>query len=97
LAAGVAVSPTFGFGISRKESKRPEILNAPQIETLLLEAKRRNHPWRCIWEGAYHLGFRSGEGIELRAKDVDLFERRVYLERQYNSFSKKVDILKDGE
>ncbi len=97
LLKGVTVSPTYGFGISRKESKRPEILNGPQIETLLLEAKLRNHPWRTIWEGAYHLGFRSGEGQELRAKDVDFSERMVCFERQYNTSTKQVEDLKDDE
>lgn len=95
LLKGVTVSPTYGFGISRKESKRPEILSADQVDFLISEARRRNHPWRTIWEGVYHLGFRSGEAQELRAKDVNLAERMVYLERQYNTFTKSVEPLKD--
>ncbi len=94
---GVTVSPTYGFGISRKESKRPEILNAEQVDILLTEARRRNHPWRTIWEGVYHLGLRSGEAQELRAKDVSLSERMVYLERQYIVGLKTPQDLKDDE
>ena len=97
LLKGVTVSPTYGFGISRKESKRPEILNVGQVDKLLFEAKRQNHDWKTIWEGCYHLGFRSGEGYELRAKDVDLGERMVYLERQYNITTRTIEGLKDGE
>jgi len=95
LIPGASISPTHGFGISRKESKRPEILNVSQIEFLLTEAYRQNHLWRQIWKGAYHTGARTGELYQLKAKNVDLVERKITLEEQWTSGS--VEPLKDGE
>lgn len=97
LIPGASMSPTHGFGISRKESKRPEILNASQIEFLLTEAHRLNHPWRYIWNGAYHTGARSGELNQLKAKHVDLVEKKITLEEQWSFASRSVEPLKDGE
>ncbi len=97
LLKGISHSPTFGFGISRKQSKRPEILNHEQVAFLLSEARERKHFWSPIWEFFYHSGARSGEGYELRAKDIDLTERSLILERKYNFATKMVEPLKDKE
>ncbi|MGK5089577.1 site-specific integrase [Bdellovibrionota bacterium FG-2] len=89
--------PTEGFGISRKDSKRPEILNVLQVTFLLDEAFRENHPWRHVWKAAYHSGGRSGELYQLKRKHIDLTERMLHLEEKWNFGTKKVEGLKDGE
>ena len=97
MIRGLAVPPTQGFGISRKESKRPEILNVSQSEFLISEAYRRGSPWRQVWKGAYHSGGRSGELFQLKRKHVDLVERMIHFEEKWNFVYKEVEDLKDGE
>lgn len=97
MIRGVAVSPTQGFGISRKESKRPEILNVSQCEFLIAEAYRRKSPWAPVWKGAYHSGGRSGELFQLKRKHVDLIERMIHFEEKWNFVDKVAEDLKDGE
>ncbi|MGK5083117.1 site-specific integrase [Bdellovibrionota bacterium FG-1] len=97
MIRGLAVPPTQGFGISRKESKRPEILNVSQSEFLISEGYRRGSPWRQVWKGAYHSGGRSGELFQLKRKHVDLVERMIHFEEKWNFVYKQVEDLKDGE
>jgi len=97
LLSGLAVPPTTGFNISRKESKRPDILTLGEIEKLLEEAARQNHAWYAVWKCALHSGGRSGELYELRRKDIDRSERMIYLERKYNFVTHDIEPLKDGE
>jgi integrase len=97
LIPGVTVPPTGGFAISRKESKRPEILNHSQIVTLVEESQIRNNPWYPTWKGVLHLGARSGEAFELRRKDIDREQKLVILERKYNFQTKDIEPLKDKE
>jgi integrase len=97
MVPGMAAPPTEGFGISRKESKRPEILNALQVTFLIDEAYRQSHPWRHVWKGAYHSGGRSGELYQLQRKHIDLTERMLHFEEKWNFTEKRVEPLKDGE
>jgi integrase len=97
LIPKMTTPPTEGFGISRKESKRPEILNALQVTFLIDEAYRESHPWRHVWKAAYHSGGRSGELYQLKRKHIDLHERMIHFEEKWNFGEKKVDDLKDGE
>ncbi len=97
LIPGMAIPPTHGFGISRKQSKRPEILNVTQIQYLMDEAYRRQHPWRHVWRGTFHTGARSGESFQLKRRHLDLVERKVILEEKWNFLDKRVEPLKDGE
>ncbi len=84
-------------GISRKDSKQPEILNDQQIQTLLSEADRKRHPWRQVWKGAFHTGGRSGELFWLKRKHVDLVDHMILLEEKWNFQSKVAEPLKDRE
>ncbi|OFZ53024.1 MAG: hypothetical protein A2428_17950 [Bdellovibrionales bacterium RIFOXYC1_FULL_54_43] len=93
----MSVPPTEGFGISRKDSKRPEILNVLQVTFLIEEAYRNNHPWRHVWKAAYHSGGRSGELYQLKRRHIDLTERMLHFEEKWNFGTKKVEGLKDGE
>lgn len=97
LIPGIAVAPTHGFGISRKDSKRPEILNAQQIMTLLDEANLKRHPWRHVWKGAFHTGGRSGELFWLKRKHIDLVDRMILFEEKWNFQEKRPEPLKDKE
>lgn len=97
LIPKMAIPPTEGFGISRKDSKRPEILNVLQVTFLIEEAYREIHPWRQVWKGAYHSGGRSGELYQLKRKHIDLLERMLHFEEKWNFGEKKVEPLKDGE
>lgn len=97
LIPGVSVSPTIGFSISRKNSRRPEILTLDGICTLVERSEQANHPWSAVWKGALYSGGRSGELQELRTKDLDREARLINFERQYNTSTKSVEDLKDGE
>jgi integrase len=97
LIPGVSTSPTFGCFISRKNSRRPEVLNFTQICTLLEEAKRRKHPWFPIWKFVLYTGLRSGEAHALRVKDIDPEEKRIMLDTKYNFDTRIEEELKDHE
>lgn len=94
---GATVSPTLGFGISRKQSKRPEILNLKQIEFLFSEADRLKHDWRYIWKSVYYCGARSGEQYQLKAKHIDFVDKMQIFEEKYNFGNHEVEPLKDHE
>lgn len=97
LVRGVTVPPTYGCTISRKNSRRPEILNYSEICTLLEEAKERNHPWYTIWTAVLYTGFRSGEAYALRRKDLSREEKRIIFDVKYNFDTRIEDQLKDHE
>ncbi len=97
MLRGVSVSPTYGCTISRKNSRRPEVLNYSQICHLLEQAKEQKHPWYSIWKLALHTGLRSGEAYALRVRDIDLEEKRIMLDTKYNFDSRREEPLKDHE
>ena len=97
LVRGQAQSPGIGISVNRKNSKRPESLNRTQITQLLSRAYAEQHPWRQIWQLVLLSGVRSGEAYELRVKDIDREEKRIFLERKYNFDSKEIEPLKDAE
>lgn len=97
LVKGVTVPPTYGCTISRKNSRRPEILNYSEICTLLEEAKERKHAWYTIWTGVLYTGFRSGEAYALRRRDLSREEKRIIFDLKYNFDTRIEDQLKDHE
>jgi integrase len=97
MIPGLVISPTSVISISRKESKRPEILNYEQICFLLSEAKSKGHEWYWVWKLSLLTGTRSGEAFELRCVDIDKTEKRLFLERKYNFENKQIEGLKDHE
>ncbi len=97
LIPNVTVSPTYGCTISRKNARRPEILNFTEICKLLDEAKKRNHEWYPIWKLVLYTGLRSGEAYALKAKDIEFEEKRIILDTKFNFRTKKEEQLKDCE
>lgn len=89
-------SPGYGIKISRKESKKPEILNLTQIKKFLEAARFVNHSWYHIWAVALHTGMRSGELHALRWSCIDFETRRIKVEAAYNFRDKKDDTTKGG-
>ncbi|MCP4912814.1 MAG: tyrosine-type recombinase/integrase [Oligoflexia bacterium] len=94
---GITRSPADGFGISRKQSKRSEILTLSQIVYFLDEARKRNHPWYPVWKFVLHTGARSGEAYEIKCRDIVREEKRIYFEEKYDFYEKTIGELKDGE
>lgn len=97
MVRNVTVPPTYGCEISRKNSRRPEILNFSQICTLLEEAEKRKHPWFPIWKGVLYTGFRSGEAYALRRRDLSREENRIIFDLKYNFETRIEEQLKDHE
>ena len=91
LIQNVSASPVYGLKVGAKEEKFPEILNLKEIQTLLLEAKRRNNGWYPIWAMALLTGMRSGELYALEWGDIDT-ERNLIRVRK--SFNKKLGRIK---
>jgi integrase len=96
LIKNMTESPGYGIKISRKESKKPEILNLGQIRKFLEAARFMNHPWYRIWAVALHTGMRSGELHALRWSCVDFETKRIKVEISYNFREKKDDTTKGG-
>ena len=97
LIRGIPHSPGIGISVTRKDSKRPEGMNHSQIATLLEKAYEVAHSWRQIWRFVLLTGTRSGEAYELRVKDIDREEKRIFLERKFAFDTKEVEPLKDKE
>lgn len=97
LIPKVTVPPTYGCAISRKNSRRPEVLNFSQICHLLEEAEKRKHPWYPIWKLVLYTGFRSGEAYALKRRDLDREEARIMLDTKYAFDTRKEEQLKDHE
>lgn len=97
MVPNVSVPPTYGCTISRKSSRRPEVLNYSEICFLLEKAEELKHEWYPIWKIVLHTGIRSGEALALKAKDIILEEARIMLDTKFNFKSRKEEQLKDCE
>lgn len=97
IVPGVSVAPTYGVTISRKNARRPEVLNTSQIIYLLDEAQKRNHPWYPVWKLVLYTGLRSGEAFALRRRDLDREDKRIMLDTKYNFDTRVEEQLKDHE
>ncbi|MGE3757844.1 MAG: tyrosine-type recombinase/integrase [Pseudobdellovibrionaceae bacterium] len=97
LIPRITLPPTYGCMISRKNSRRPEVLNYSQICHLLQEAEERKHPWYPVWKLVLYTGFRSGEAYALKRKDLDREEARIMLDTKYAFDTRKEEELKDHE
>lgn len=96
MLKGLTESPGYGIKISRKESKKPEILNLSEIRKLLETARSVNHPWQSIWTIALHTGMRSGELHALKWSNIDFETKRIKVETSYDFQAKKDDTTKGG-
>ncbi len=77
--------------------KKKEALNHAEVNTLLFEAKRRNHPFYIIWLLTVALGVRRGELAGLKWSDIDFESRLAFLRRQLHPKEGIVELLKDKE
>jgi integrase len=90
MITGVHHRPVFGLQIEKdREEKRPEILNAEEIRTLLRKAKEQKHAWYPIWVGAVLTGCRSGELHQLTRADVEILPRELAREEDQKPFDKR--------
>lgn len=78
-------SPVEGLSFHQKDEKVPKILSLEEVQTLLLEAKRRDHPWYHAWAFALLSGMRSGELMALRWSDIELDKMLIRVSRSYSS------------
>lgn len=81
---GVHHSPVYGLKIQQKEEKRPEILKAEEIRTLLYESKVQSNEWYPVWAMALLTGMRNGELYALKWDDVDLDNNLLTVQRAFN-------------
>lgn len=84
ITRGVHNSPVYGLKIQLKEEKRPEILKAEEIRSLLYESKSSCHEWYPIWAMALLTGMRNGELYALKWEDVDLENQIITVQRSFN-------------
>lgn len=81
---GVHHSPVYGLKIQQKSEKRPEILKAQEIRSLLYQSKTCGHEWYPVWAMALLTGMRNGELYALKWDDVDLDNNLITVQRSYN-------------
>jgi integrase len=83
--------------IKKPDRQKLTAMTRLEIETLLKETKKMNHPWFPIYYVMYQLGLRSGEGFALTWDDVDLNTKRVTISKSYCFKSKKIKVPKNGK
>lgn len=97
MILGVHESPVNGLKLQgTKGESVPDILTIEEIKTLLLEAKRLDHPWYPVWAMALLTGMRNGELHALLWTDVDLDNRKITVSKSYDTRAKKVKCTKNG-
>ncbi|MBN8540719.1 MAG: site-specific integrase [Deltaproteobacteria bacterium] len=94
---GVTHSPAQNVMIQKsKEEKPPLILSLSEIQKLLEEARRAEHPWYPVWFMALNTGMRSGELYALTWTDIDWDNRLITVSKSYNNRMKKTKSTKAG-
>lgn len=83
--------------IKKPDRQKLTAMTRLEIETLLKETKKMNHPWFPIYYVMYQLGLRSGEGFALTWDDVDLNTKRVTISKSYCFKSKTIKVPKNGK
>ena len=76
-------NPATGITIKVPESPQA-ILNRTEINTLLFEAKQRNHHYYNHWALAILTGLRKGELIALTWSDIDFENRVIAVTKSWN-------------
>ena len=59
-------------------------------------AEKYNNPWFPVWFIAVHTGARSGELYALEWSDIDLGERRIFLNKSFNKSTNSIGPTKGG-
>ena len=95
---GISQSPVYGVKVTApKAEKVPDILTLSEIRKLLFESKQTNHPWYPIWAMALLTGMRNGELHALLWADVDLENRKILVNKSYQTKGRYVKSTKSGE
>lgn len=93
----VKVNPLDGMKKRKVPKKRKVALNHEEANILLLEAKRRDHPYYLVWLLSMFLGCRRSELAGLKWTDIDFESRLVFIERQLIPGEGLVPYPKDKE
>lgn len=94
---GVQQSPGKNVTLfGRKVEKRQPILTLQEIRKLLEAAREYNHEWQPHWLFSLHTGARSGESYALEWSDVDLENRRLFINKSFSKRTNKVGPTKAG-
>jgi len=89
-------TPVEGLSLQKNEEKVPKILNLEQVQKLLSEAQRRDHPWYHIWAFALLTGMRSGELMALRWSDIEFDKMLIRVSRSFSSLKRIEKSTKAG-
>jgi len=76
-------NPAKGIKVKVPETKKL-VFNKTEIETLLEEAKRQNHPYYNHWVLALLTGMRTGELYALQWSDIDLESGFISINKSWN-------------
>ncbi|MEK6627212.1 MAG: site-specific integrase [Bdellovibrionota bacterium] len=94
---GIQQSPAKNVPLyARKVEKQQPILNIQEIRKLIAASEEYNHEWRAHWLFALHCGVRNGEAYALEWTDVDLENRRLFINKSFNKRSNKTGPTKSG-
>ena len=98
LVRGVNSSPVYALQPTiKRHEKVPEILNLAEIRELLRVAREQDHPWYPVWAMALMTGMRNGELYALLWDDIDVTNRRISVNKAYQSKGKFIKSTKNGE
>lgn len=89
-------TPVEGLSLQKEDEKIPKILSLEEVQKLLSEAKKRDHPWYHIWAFALLTGMRSGELMALRWTDIELDKMLIRVSRSINTQRKVEKSTKAG-
>jgi integrase len=94
---GIQLSPAKDVALfGRKHERQKPILNLQQIKKLLEAAVAYGHSWYPIWLFCLHTGARSGEAMALEWGDIDLENRRLFINKSYSGRVRKIGPTKAG-
>lgn len=93
----IKTNPFSGVKARKVPKKRKEALTHGEVDQLLAEAKKRNHPYFYVWLLTITLGLRRSELAGLKWVDIDFTQGLAYLRRQLIPREGPVPFLKDRE
>lgn len=97
LITDVKTSPVHGMELPKPESKMKPILTQDEVKLLMLEAYKREHPWRHIWAVALLTGMRSGELHALMWSDIDLDNKIIRITKSWNPKLRGIKSTKNSD
>jgi len=90
-------SPLADMKERKVPRRRKEALTHGEVDQLLLEAKRRNHPYYFVWVMSLVTGLRRSELAGLKWTDLDLESGLILVRRQLIPGEGFVNFTKDKE